>query len=419
MKSWPLLAAACVALPLIAVAADYPQWRGPNRDGKSPETGLLKEWPEEGPPLVWKLTDIGDGYSTPSVVGERLYVQANRGLDDEFLQSRSVSDGKRVWETRLGKVGNPDQKPPYPGSRSTPTVDGERIYALSSDGDLVCVKTDSGEVVWKKSFRADFGGEPGVWAYSESPLVDGEVVVGAPGGNDATVVALNKTNGELIWKLALPGGSRAAYSSPIAIEVGGVRQYVFFLEAGLVGVEAQGGALLWTYDRTAKGSLNNMPTPVSRDGYVYSSSRQSGGGMIKLLVDKQREFAVEEAFFSRKLPVSIGGAIEVDGYLYGTNSEAMLCVKFTTGDVQWQNRSIGAASLCYADGHFYLHGENGDLALVEATPKEYREKGRFTPADQPERGRSKAWTYPVIANGRLYIRDLGTLWCYDIAEKKN
>ena len=422
MTIWQQLAVLGIgSLCWTASAADYPQWRGPERNGIAQDTGLLKEWPEGGPELLWQVKDLGSGYSTPSVVGERIFLQNNRGMDNEFVQVLRVQDGSPIWSTRLGKVGNPDQKPPYAGARSTPTVDGAFVYALGSDGDLACLTVETGEVQWSKNLRTDFGGVPGTWAYSESLLIDGEVLVCTPGGDEATVVALQKQTGDVLWKFALPGGSRAAYASPTVIEVDGVEQYVVFLEAGLVGLKAENGTLLWRYDRTAEGSLNNMPTPVSHDGYVYSSSRQSGGGLIKLSRDDGM-FTVREVYFGKKLPVSIGGAIRIDGFLYGTNSQGPLCVDFTTGEVQWQTRSIGASSLCYADGRFYLHGENGDVALIEATPKEYREAGRFTPPDQPdqpERGKSRAWAYPVVANGRLYLHDFGTLWCYDIRAPKS
>ena len=187
-------------------AADWPQWRGPQRNGISAETGLLAEWPKEGPRLVWQVKDIGSGYSTPSVVGDRIYLLSNQGTNDEFVQALDAKDGKRVWSQRIGKVGNPDQQPNYPAARSTPTVDGEWVFAFGSDGDLACLERATGKVRWQKNVRQDYGGQPGIWAYSESPLVDGEAVICTPGGSNATLVALNKTTGELIWKCAIPGG---------------------------------------------------------------------------------------------------------------------------------------------------------------------------------------------------------------------
>ena len=400
---------------VVAQAADWPQWRGPHRDGISAETGLLAEWPKEGPPLVWHAKEIGDGYSTPAVVGDRLFLISNQGMDDEYVQCLSTADARQLWRTKLGKVG-PNQGPQYPGSRGTTTVDGKLLYALGSDGDLACLDTAGGEVKWTKNLRSDFGGVPGKWAYSESPLVDGEKLLVTPGGAEATIVALDKKTGETIWKCATPEADEAGYASIIIVNSGGVKQYVQFLAKGLVGVGADDGKLLWRYDRTAQGSPANIPTPVASDELVYSSAGRSGGGLVKLNVDGQAVDA-EQVYFEPKLPSSIGGSVQVDGYLYGTNSQGLMCVKFDTGEVKWQNRSVGAASVLAAEGRLYVNGDTGDVALVEITPEAYREKGRFTLPDQPDRGRSKAWAYPVVADGKLYIRDLGSLWCYDISAK--
>lgn len=403
-----------VLFAVTAMGADWPQWRGPNRDGKSTETGLLKEWPEGGPKLVWQVKDIGDGYSTPSVVGDRLYLISNRGIEDEFVQALSAADGKQIWQQHIGKVGT-NTGPQYPGSRSTPTVDGDLLYALGSDGDLACLEISTGAVRWTKSLRNDFGGKPGAWAYSESPLIDGEVLIIAPGGADATVVALAKKTGDLVWKCPLPEADDAAYSSAIVIEVGGVKQYVEFLSKGLVGIDAATGKSLWRYEKTAQGSAANIPTPVAADNYVYSAGGRTGGGLVQLSLN-DGTFTAEQLYFAQKLPNSIGGSIKIDDYLYGTSSGSLLCVDYVSGEIKWQGKSVAPGALCYAEGRLYLHGEKGDVALIEATPEEFREKGKFTPVDQPDRGRSNAWCYPVIANGKLYLRDVGTVWCYDVKE---
>jgi outer membrane protein assembly factor BamB len=415
MKTLPfvLVAGVAASLALTAAAADWPQWRGPNRDGISEETGLLKEWPKEGPKLLWQAKDIGSGYSTPAVVGDWLYLLSNTGMDDEYVEALAVADGKKGWSTRLGKVGK-NGTPSYPGSRSTPTVDGALLYALSSDGDLACLEVASGKVVWKKSLRTDFAGKPGIWAYAESPLIDGDVLVCTPGGTDATVVALNKKTGEVIWKAPSPTADYASYASPIVIEFGGVKQYVLFLQKGLVGLDAKSGKYLWRYDKTAKNSMANIPTPVAHGGYVFSGTGQGGAGLVKLL-SKGGEFDTEPVYFTKELPTSIGGSVLLGEFLYGTNTKGLICSEFTTGKIKWQNKSVGAGAVCYADGRLYLHGESGEVALVEAAPDAYREKGRFTPPDEPKRNaRTMAWAYPVVANGRLYLRDLNCLWCYDV-----
>lgn len=426
--------AAGVWLAAAVQARDWPQWRGPNRNGVSEETGLLKEWPKEGPKLHWKLADAGSGYSTPAVVGDRLYLLGNEGLENEFVAARAVPDGKRVWTTRLGNVGEPKQTPSFPAARSTPTVEGEVLYALGSDGDLACVELARGAVRWKKSLRADFGGKPGAWAYSESPLMDGDTLVCTPGGSEATVLALNKKTGEVLWKCALPEGDQAGYGSAIVVEAGGVKQYVQLLQKGLVGVDAKTGKHLWRYARAVSPYGGNIATPLASDGLIYCASVGAGGGAVKLKA-QDGIVAAEEVYFETKLPNSIGGVVKVGDYLYGTTAhdktpQVMLCIEFATGRVKWKEPALGAASLCFADGRLYLHGENGEVALVEPSAEGYREKERFTPPDQPKRSQArekaaptaaakptwgeKAWAHPVVANGKLYIRDQAALWCYDI-----
>jgi outer membrane protein assembly factor BamB len=410
----------CVGLSLfapIAGASDWPQWRGPQRNGVSDETGLLHEWPKEGPKLLWQINDLGNGYSTPSVAGERLYVQSNNDIDNEMVQALDARDGKQIWSTRLGKVGL-NSGPQYPGARSTPTADGELLFALASDGDLACLESATGKVLWKKNLR-EFGGRSGLWAYAESPLIDGNVLVVTPGGKDASLVALSKKTGGLIWKSVVPNAGDAAYASAIVVDVDGVKQYVQFLEKGVVGVDAKTGRPLWRYGETAKSSMANIPTPVAHNGYVYTATGFGGGGLVKLTAAAGRVRA-DPVYLGKNLPNRIGGSVQVGGYLYGTTGRGLMCVDFTTGNVCWENRCVGPGSICYADGCLYLHGENtGAVALVAAAPDGYHEKGRFTPPGQPDYRRdgsgTKAWEYPVVANGRLFIRNVGSLWCYDIS----
>ncbi len=343
---------------------------------------------------------------------------SNRGLENEFVQALSTKDGKPIWTTRVGNVGNPNQNPPYAKARSTPTVDGDFIYALGSDGDLTCLVAGSGKIRWQKNIRKEFGGQPGEWAYAESPLVDGDVVVVTPGGAQATIVALNKKTGAIIWKSAVPGGDPAGYASAIVVQGGGRKQYVQLLSKGIVGIDAKTGQFLWRYAEAAKGPAQYF-TPVARDGHVYGGALGVGGGLVRLKPDAGG-VAAEQVYFVRGLPNGIGGAVLVGENLYGTEvGQTLVAAEFATGKVKWQSKSIGWSSVAYADGLLYLHGINGDVALVEATPEAYREKGRFTPPAQPKHGQAGpfpegAFAYPVIANGRLYIRDLGTLWAYDI-----
>ena len=296
------------SLPLLA--NDWPQWRGPQQNGVSQETGLLAEWPKDGPKLRWKITDAGRGYSTPAVVGDRLYLLGNEGLENEFVEALAVKDGKRIWKSSLGKVGNPQQQPSFPAARSTPTVEGQFLYALGSDGDLACLEISTGKARWQKNLRTDFGGKPGEWAYSESPLIDGGTLICTPSGATATLVALNKKTGEVIWKCAAPGGDEASYSSAIIVEAGGVKQIVQFLQKGLVGVDAKSGKFLWRYDKTALNSPAVILTPLADSGYIYSGAYRAGGGLIKI-AKKDGGFEAEQIYFSPKLPIGIGGVVKV------------------------------------------------------------------------------------------------------------
>jgi len=426
-NTFPLMKTPCALLSFAALFAatslhanDWPQWRGPLRDGVSQEKGLLAEWPKDGPKLMWQRTDIGSGYSTPAVVGDRIYVLSNEGVEDEFVQALNAKDGGRVWRTRLGKAGNPEQKPPYPGARSTPTVDGDVLFALGSDGDLACVELAKGTVRWQKNLRTEFGGKPGIWAYSESPLVDGDKIICSPGGSNATVVAFNKKDGAVLWKCAVPGGDNAAYASPIVVEAAGLRQYVQVLENGLVGVDTKTGAFLWRYDKAVSIYKATIPSPVAKGDIVYTGGAGKGGGAVRLKKSDDGKAVVEPVYFSPKLPTAIGGSVLVGDLLFGTTGKAMLCADFKTGELKWEENSLGAASLCCADGRLYLHGENGEVALVEPTAEGYRERGRFTPPSQPKRlnPMEKAWVYPAVANGRLYLRDHGALLCYDVQAGK-
>jgi outer membrane protein assembly factor BamB len=345
-------------------------------------------------------------------------MMSNRGLENEYVQALSTADGKVIWTTRVGNVGNPDQNPQYPKARSTPTIDGDYLYALGSDGDLACLETKTGKIRWTKNLRKEFGGQPGEWAYAESPLVDGDAVVVTPGGPQATLVALNKKSGEVIWKSAVPGGDAAGYASAIIVQAAGRKQYVQLLSKGLVGVDAKTGQFLWRYADVAKGPAQYF-TPVARGEYVYGGALGIGGGTVRLKPNGDGVTA-EQVYFVRGLPNGIGGAVIVGDHLYGTEvGQKLVAVDFATGKVVWQQENFGWASVAAADGMLYLHLVDGPYVLAEAKPAGYREHGRFTPPAPPQHAKNgefqeAAFAYPVIANGRLYIRDLGTLWAYDI-----
>lgn len=402
--------------------ADWPQWRGPERSGVSKESGLLKQWPAGGPKLLWQVNDLGDGYSTPVVVGNRIYMMSNQGMDNEFVQAISARDGKVIWTSRIGNVGNPDQNPSYPKARSTPTIDGAVLYALGSDGDLACLDVKTGKIRWSKNVRKEFGGQPGEWAYAESPLVDGEVVVVTPGGAQATMVALNKKTGAVIWKSAIPDADSAEYASAIIVQAAGRKQYVQLLKKGMVGVDAKTGQFLWRYADVAKGPAQYF-TPVARGEYVYCGALGIGGGMVRLKANGTGVTA-EQVYFTRGLPNGIGGAVILGDHLYGTEvGQKLVAAELATGKVVWEAPDFGWGSIAAADGHLYVHLVSGEYVLIEATPQGFRQKGRFMPPNSPKHKQvgefaEMAFTYPVIANGRLYVRDLGALWAYDIKEKR-
>lgn len=389
-------------------ANDWPQWRGPDRSGISKETGLLQTWTADGPSLRWKANDLGTGYSSPTIVKGKVFLQTTKD-DVEYAIALDEKDGKKLWSTAIGKVGE-NKGPQYPGTRSSLTVDGDLIYGLASDGQLACLSASDGSLKWQKHYVKDFDGKCGMWAFSESVLIDGDKLICTPGGKTATMLALNKTTGDVIWKSANPEGDNAEYASVMITEANGKKQYVQFLRKGVMGVDAETGKFLWRYTKTIDMGANII-TPVVLGSKVFSSGSRSGGGLI----DVQAEGVdPKQIYYNNKITPSIGGAVLVDGHLYGSNSQHVFCADFATGEIKWTNRSVGQASICYADGRLYARGHStGEVVLIEANPKEYKEAGRLK---QPERSKIAAWPHPVIANGGLYLRDQGVLLCYSITK---
>jgi len=543
---------------------DWPQWQGPDRTAHSKETGLLKEWPKDGPPLVWKVKGVGGGDSTPSVAAGRLYGMSHRG-SDEIVWALSEKDGKEIWAVRIAPAQPQNWPQSKEGPSATPTVDGDRLYVMGLAGNVACLQVADGKVVWQRSLVADFKGRSPMWSFRESPLVDGEKVICTPGGEEATMVALNKLTGERIWKSQVPdrvgsgqtqnrgpGGNRpnamqtdpvlstldkdqskelsadeltgapavlltldknqdgklsedevspggggqdaqaggqrrrrgpgimrmikalsaldadennvidegeiknavaalkkldgngdgkltddeagmksmsppstgAAYSSAIAIDFGGQRQYVQLLAMTVAGVSAADGKLLWRYDKPANSMRINISTPIYHDGHVFAATAYgAGGGLAKLVKKENGEFAAEEVWFSKSMENHHGGVILHDGALFGANGGNgggyMACLDFKTGEVLWDERDsdkrrVTKGSVAFVDGRIYYRTEEGPIVLIEPSRKEYLERGRFT---QPDRTDKPAWAHPVVANGKLYIRDQDTLFCYDVKAK--
>jgi len=387
--------------------ADWPQWRGVNRDGISRETGLLKEWPRSGPPVVWSAANVGEGYGSVSVRGDRVFVQ---GLENQrsVVTSLNRADGKVVWVRPLGAGGSNDRGS---GPRGTPTADGDRLYVLTESGDLACLRIMDGTIVWQRNILKDFRGENPYWLISESPLVDGSMVIVSPGGRGAGIVALDKMTGKTVWQSAeLSDG--AGYSSAIVADVQGVRTVMALTAQAGVGVRATDGKLLWRVRNVANGTAN-IATPVYADGRVFYTSGYDTGGALLTLRAAGGSVSATQAYFTRDMQNHHGGVVLVDGYLYGYSDSILTCLEFATGKRMWRDRSVGKGSLSYADGNLYILSENNIVGLVEATPTAYREKGRFTIKDQG----LPSWAHPVIAGGRLFIRNQGTLTAYDIRSK--
>lgn len=398
------------ALGAAGLAQDWPQFRGPDRTGLSKETGLLKAWPTEGPKLLWKSTNLGEGHATPSVAGGVIY---GMGLREgkEIVWALDEKTGTELWNTPIAGGITLDGSQGGYGSRATPTVDGNRIFTLGVGGELVCLNRADGKLLWNKSLVTHFGGNIPTWGYSESPLVDGDKVVVTPGGPGASLVALNKNTGETLWKANVPEGG-VSYSSAIIATVNGTRQYIQFLNRCVVGVSATDGKLLWQFAGPANRNGINCSTPIYQDGYVFAASSYQHGGALGKLSSNGGVISAEQVYFTRDMKNHHGGMVLVGDYIYGFDDPRTLtCLEFKTGKVVWTNQSVGKGSITYADGMLYCRSERGPVALVEANPKEYVEKGRF---EQPDRSRDPSWPYPVVANGKLLLRDQGVLLCYDV-----
>lgn len=391
---------------------EWPSWRGPKRDAISTETGLLKSWPDGGPKLDWRVEGLGAGYSSLAISHGQIFTMGQAD-GKESLIALDLKDGKEVWKAPLGTSGEPN---------CTPTVDGDLVYALGREGLLICADRASGRIVWQADFKKDFGGKMmSDWGYSESPLVDGDLVIVTPGSKVAMLAALNKKTGKPVWGTAVPdslaGG--AAYSSVVISNATGVKQYVQLVGKGVIGVNAKDGQGLWSYERIANGTAN-IPTPIVSGDLVFCSTGYGTGAALLKINRKGRSMAAEEIYFlpGNKTQNHHGGMVLVGEHIYcgeGHNNGFPLCLEMKTGKDAWRKGrgpGSGSAAVAYADGHLYFRYESGHVALIEATPQEYRLKGEF----KPDEHHGPNWPHPVIAGGKLYLRDRHTLRCYSIAE---
>ena len=398
---------------------DWPQWQGHDRNAVSRESGLLQEWPAEGPPLAWRIDNLGGGDSAPAIAEGRLFGMSTKD-GQEVVWALSETNGDSIWVTPLGPEFEQSHSQSKEGPGGTPTVDGEFLYVIGMGGRVVCLRNDDGSIVWQRNLHDDFGGEVPAWSFRESPLIDGEKLICTPGGEGATIVALNKRTGETIWQSQVPDNPKAAYSSVIAIDFEGQRQYVQLTAKTVVGVAAEDGRFLWRYDHPANPHGINCTTPLYHDGHVFASSAYgAGGGLVKLSKEANGEIKAEEVYFSKRMQNHHGGVVLHDGALYGANGGNgggyLICLDFQTGDVNWDERSEGQrarkGSIALADGRIYYRTEEGAMLLLEPSREQYIERGRF---EQPDRTDLPAWAHPVIANGKLYIRDQDLLLCYDV-----
>ncbi|HEU0011647.1 MAG TPA: PQQ-binding-like beta-propeller repeat protein [Verrucomicrobiae bacterium] len=403
-----------LVLGAVAQAAnDWPQWRGPNRDGRSAETGLLKQWPAGGPKLLWKATGLGGGYSSIATSSDKVFSMGDKG-EECFIVALNRADGKPLWSAKVGQAGAPGWGG-YAGPRCTPATDGQLVLAVGQWGDFICVDAATGAEKWRKDYAKDFGGKRPEWGFAESPLLDGTKVIVTPGGRQGAIVALDKKSGATVWQ-SKEFTDSAHYSSLIIAEIGGVRQYIQLTDASVAGVAADDGRLLWRAPR--KGSTAVIPTPVYHDGIVFVTSSYGVGCNAFKVTAAGGKFVAEQLYANKTLANHHGGVLRVGDHIYGhSEGKGWVCLDLKTGEAAWEEkRKASKGSVVYADGHLILRAEEGKgtVWLIEASPDGFREKGRFDP---PNRSEQASWAHPVVSDGKLWLRDQDILLCYDLTGK--
>jgi outer membrane protein assembly factor BamB len=429
-SSWCSLVYLAAFCPLALVAAgepgagpDWPRFRGPNGDGISRDTGLLQDWPKDGPPLLWKSDPVGAGYASVAVAGARLFtmgdVGGKEGTCHVFALDRQT--GKKLWSAPVGKAGGGGG---YQGPRGTPTVDGQLVYALGQFGDLVCLETATGAEKWRKNFAKDFDGNAGGWSYTESPLIDGDKLVCTPGSQKnkkGAIVALDKRTGSVIWEADF--SETAGYASMVVSEACGVRQYVQLLSGGVASVSAETGKLLWRFrDQEGKrayfaGNTANIPNPVVLGDFIFAGAGYGRGAGLMKLVASGAGPREEWIYFDKDLNSRHGGYVVVGDHVYADRDNAgePFCANWKTGAIEWKRSGKylgrgGSVSIVYADHRLYMRYDNGYIALVEASPEGYHEHGIFKIPGST----SNSWSHPVVVGGKLYLREKDVVLCYDV-----
>ena len=395
-------------------AAEWPMFHGADGNNRSAETGLLASWPETGPKLLWKIDGIGEktsGYSGVTIQNGRLFTSGSR--DGRSLVFCFDLSGKKLWESDNGPVWTGS----YPGSRSTPTVDGALVYDLSSMGELVCLRAETGEKIWRRNVLEDFEGENIIWAISESVRIDGNQLYCSPGGAKASFVALDKRTGETIW--TTPSlQEKTSYSCPVIVEQDGWRMIVTMYAKGMFGVDTATGNLLFTFPHEQRYDVNCM-RPIYHDGHLFITNpvHPSGSGAVKLklsLLDGKVSF--DEIWRHKRLDNSHDSLMLLDGFLYGTSYSyrdgVFMCVDWKTGESRYEARDVGKGSLTWAEGLLYFLSEHGEVLLIRPNPEKYDVICRFT---LPEGGEGATLAHPVVCGKRLYLRHGTLLYCYDLA----
>jgi outer membrane protein assembly factor BamB len=393
-----------------ATALDWPQWRGPDRNDVSKETGLLKQWPEAGPKQVWLFKEAGAGYAGPSIVGGKLFIMGTRETE-EILLALDAASGKELWVAKIGKIlennwGN--------GPRGTPTVDGEHVFTLSGEGNLVCAQVSDGKIIWTRSMK-DVGGKTPGWGYTESVLVDGAQVVCTPGGDQGTIAAFDKTDGKPLWQ-SKDIKDKAQYASIVPATINGEKQYVQLTMESVFAVSSKDGALRWRVDFPGRTAV--IPTPIVKDNFVFVTAGYNAGcKLLEIKPDNQ----VTEVYANKTMKNHHGGVILVGDHLYGySDAIGWLCMEFKSGNQVWAERNkLGKGAVGCADGMLYCLDEgSGTVVLAEASPNGWAEHGRFKldPQTSIRSPQGRIWTHPVIANGKLYLRDQDHIYCYEVKQ---
>ena len=381
-------------------AADWPGWRGPHRDGKSPDTGLLNQWPSEGPRRLWHATGIGKGFSTVAVTGGTVYTSGD--VDGRLCVFALDLDGNPLWKIDHDQAWTKS----HPGSRSTPMIDGGNLYIVSGHGLVGCYDAKSGRSKWSGRL-GEFGGRPPGWGYSESVLILDNLAVVTPGGQNC-IVALDKRSGQPVW--ASQGfAAEAQYGGCYAFTHGGVSMIAAGTRAGIVCVDAESGRMLWSNPFSANNTAN-CPTPVYSEGYVFWANGYGKGGICFELGGGRGRADAREAWTTRDMVCHHGGYIVHEGYIYGNNGSGWACLDLRTGQTMWKSRGVGKGSICFADGMLYLFGESGGKAgLGTCSPQGMELRGTFA-----VEGEGPSWAHPVVIGGRLYLRYDDNLYCYDV-----